>query len=121
MFGDLSIRYAALLRKRSGKQPLTVRAGPSKTKCRTWWARNLEYTVIPGLTIHPKKQDTLREVLQSLSSQLNVPPQKMRIWPMNHRTNQTLRPSLIDTEGDLDKAIIEGMEIILIEDQRRNL
>ena len=60
--------------------------------------------------VRVKKQDTLREVLQSLSSQLNVPPQKMRIWPMNHRTNQTLRPSLIDTEGDLDKAIIEGMQ-----------
>ena len=58
--------------------------------------------------VRVKKQDTLREVLQSLSSQLNVPPQKMRIWPMNHRTNQTLRPSLIDTEGDLDKAMIEG-------------
>ena len=58
--------------------------------------------------VRVKKQDTLKEVLQSLSSQLNVPPQKMRIWPMNHRTNQTLRPSLIDTEGDLDKAIIEG-------------
>ena len=28
---------------------------------------------------------------------------------MNHRTNQTLRPSLIDTEGDLDKAMIEGI------------
>ena len=61
--------------------------------------------------VRVKKQDTLREVLQSLSSQLNVPPQKMRIWPMNHRTNQTLRPSLIDTEGDLDKAMIEGNRI----------
>ena len=64
--------------------------------------------------VRVKKQDTLREVLQSLSSQLNVPPQKMRIWPMNHRTNQTLRPSLIDTEGDLDKAMIEGTKNILI-------
>ena len=63
--------------------------------------------------VRVKKRDTLREVLQSLSSQLNVPPQKMRIWPMNHRTNQTLRPSLIDTEGDLDKAMIEGTKIYL--------
>ena len=38
----------------------------------------------------------------------------MRIWPMNHRTNQTLRPSLIDTEGDLDKAMIEGTKNIRI-------
>ena len=37
----------------------------------------------------------------------------MRIWPMNHRTNQTLRPSLIDTEGDLDKAMIEGTKIYI--------
>jgi len=63
--------------------------------------------------VRVKKQDTLREVLQSLSSQLNVPPQKMRIWPMNHRTNQTLRPSLIDTEGDLDKAMIEVADNIM--------
>ena len=33
---------------------------------------------------------------------------------MNHRTNQTLRPSLIDTEGDLDKAMIEGTKNIRI-------
>ena len=29
---------------------------------------------------------------------------------MVHRTNQTLRPSLIDMEGDIDKAIIELTE-----------
>ena len=34
----------------------------------------------------------------------------MRLWPMVHRTNQTLRPSLIDMEGDIDKAIIELTE-----------
>merc|ERR1711881_498266 len=32
---------------------------------------------------------------------------------MNHRTNQTLRPSLIDTEGDLDKAMIEVADNIM--------
>ena len=38
---------------------------------------------------------------------------------MNHRTNQTLRPSLIDTEGDLDKAMIEGTKNILINKVRK--
>lgn len=60
--------------------------------------------------VRVKKQDSLREVLGTLSSQLGYPVEKMRLWPLNHRTNQTLRPTLIDVEGDIDKPLIEVSE-----------
>ena len=57
-----------------------------------------------------KKLDTLREVMATLSTQLKYPTERMRLWPMSHRTNQTLRPSLIDMEGDIDKPIFDVAE-----------
>ena len=54
-----------------------------------------------------RKADTLRDVIGSLSGQLKFPPEQIRLWPMNHRTNQTLRPSLIDTDSDMDKQVVE--------------
>ena len=48
--------------------------------------------------------------MASLSAQLKYPQDRMRMWPMTHRTNQTLRPSLIDMEGDIDKAIFDLTE-----------
>ncbi len=32
---------------------------------------------------------------------------RLRVWPMNHRTNQTLRPSLVDIDTDMEKPILE--------------
>ena len=43
----------------------------------------------------------------SLSAQIKYPVGQLRIWPMNHRTNHTLRPSLVDMEADQDKTIQE--------------
>lgn len=54
-----------------------------------------------------KKTDTLQEVLVQLSTQMKIPAEQVRMWPMNHRTNQTLRPALIDVESDLDKAFFD--------------
>ncbi len=78
-----------------------------------------------------RKQDTLREVMEVLARQSNQPVDQLRIWPITHRTNQTLRlvvialkqcipgnsirslslffyrPSCIDLDTDLDKQIIE--------------
>ena len=48
--------------------------------------------------------------MRKLSELLKYPRDQMRLWPMVHRTNQTLRPSLIDMEGDIDRAIIELTE-----------
>ncbi len=38
-----------------------------------------------------KKSDSLREVMECLAAQAKYPVDQMRIWPMTHRTNQTLR------------------------------
>ena len=36
----------------------------------------------------------------------------MRMWPLNHRTNQTLRPTLVDMEADMTKPIFEVAESV---------
>ena len=54
-----------------------------------------------------RKADTLKEVMMSRSAQIKYPVGQLRIWPMNHRTNHTLRPSLVDMEADQDKTIQE--------------
>ncbi len=60
-----------------------------------------------------RKADTLREMIGQLSEQMKHPPNQMRVWPMNHRTNQTLRPTLVDMEQDLDKSVIEVADNIV--------
>jgi len=60
--------------------------------------------------VRVRKQDSLREVMGQLSTQLKCPPEMMRMWPMTHRTNQTLRPSLIDMDGEMDKPFVELVE-----------
>ena len=37
---------------------------------------------------------------------------RMRMWPLNHRTNQTLRPTLVDMEADINKPIFEVAESV---------
>ncbi len=54
-----------------------------------------------------KKQDSLKDVISQLGAHTGHSPDRMRLWPLNHRTNQTLRPTLVDVENDLDKPIIE--------------
>ena len=44
-------------------------------------------------------------MMTQLSGQLKYPQEAIRLWPMTHRTNQTLRPSLIDLEGDYNNNI----------------
>eukprot|EP00095_Tigriopus_kingsejongensis_P009858 maker-scaffold853_size88743-snap-gene-0.13 protein:Tk09858 transcript:maker-scaffold853_size88743-snap-gene-0.13-mRNA-1 annotation:"ubiquitin carboxyl-terminal hydrolase 7" len=62
---------------------------------------------ITPLEIRAKKLDTLETVIQQVSTQMKIPKEQLRMWPMNHRTNQTLRPALIDLEADSDKAIFD--------------
>lgn len=57
--------------------------------------------------VRVRKQEPLREVMQLLSAQMRVPVEKLRLWPMNRRTNQTFRPSLADVENCSDRSIIE--------------
>ena len=34
------------------------------------------------------------------------------MWPLNHRTNQTLRPTLVDMEADINKPVFEVAESV---------
>ena len=45
-----------------------------------------------------KKQSTLKEFMTMLSEEMKVPLDRIRPWPLNHRTNQTLRPTLVEIE-----------------------
>ena len=57
-----------------------------------------------------KKQDTLGDFLELLAVQTGFGTEKLRIWPLYHRTNQTLRPTLLDMEADLNKPMFEVAE-----------
>ena len=48
-----------------------------------------------------------RDVINLLSEQSGQSPDRMRLWPMNHRTNQTLRPTLVDHDTDITKPVFE--------------
>lgn len=60
--------------------------------------------------VRVKKQDSLKDVIKLLSKQIGQPEKRMRMWPLNHRTNQTLRPTLIDVNNDINKPIFEVSE-----------
>ena len=40
----------------------------------------------------------LREWMGGVSEDMNVPVERLRPWPMTYRTNQTMRPSLVELE-----------------------
>lgn len=52
-----------------------------------------------------KKEATLKEVMDQLAEITKYPTDHMRLWPMSPRSNQTMRPSLMDYENDLYKSI----------------
>ena len=54
-----------------------------------------------------KKQATLMEFVEILSESLKYTTDQIRIWPFGLRSNQTLRPTLIESEVDLQKTIAE--------------
>lgn len=62
--------------------------------------------------VRVKKQDTLRDVLKLFAVQTGHATERMRMWPLNHRTNQTLRPTLVDMEADINKPIFEVAESV---------
>ena len=50
-------------------------------------------------------QDTLKDVINLLSEQSGQSSDRMRLWPLNHRTNQTMRPTLVDHDADSTKPV----------------
>ena len=56
-----------------------------------------------------KKSATLKEFLNTVADNLKWPADRLRPWPLSHRTNQTLRPSLVELE-DSERTMIEVAE-----------
>jgi len=52
------------------------------------------------LEFRVKKASTLKELMVMLSEEMKIPVARMRPWPLNYRTNQTLRPTLVEIEDN---------------------
>lgn len=57
-----------------------------------------------------KKSTTLQELMEHLSEALKYPVEQIRPWPFGYRTNQTYRPTLLDLEADMHKAVLDISE-----------
>ncbi|XP_058793308.1 ubiquitin carboxyl-terminal hydrolase 7 [Phymastichus coffea] len=57
-----------------------------------------------------RKQATLLEFLEILSESLKYSIEQIRVWPFSLRSNQTCRPTLIESETDLQKPITDCAE-----------
>lgn len=56
-----------------------------------------------------KKSATLKEFLSTVAEDMRWPVERLRPWPLTHRTNQTLRPSLVEME-DGDRNMVDVAE-----------
>ena len=52
---------------------------------------------------------TLREFLASLAEDMRTPVERLRPWPLTYRTNQTLRPAMVELE-DGERSMTEVLE-----------
>lgn len=52
-----------------------------------------------------KKQLNLQDFMEQLSDTLKYPVEQMRPWPLGTRTNMTYRPTMLDIEGELHRAM----------------
>jgi len=59
-----------------------------------------------NLELRVKKSASLKEFMQLLSHEMKVPVDRMRPWPLSYRTNQTMRPTLVEIE-DGDRTMTE--------------
>ncbi|CAH1982094.1 unnamed protein product [Acanthoscelides obtectus] len=57
-----------------------------------------------------KKMATVAELMEMLADAFKFPPEQIRPWPFSQRSNQTIRPSVLDLEADLHKAVIDVAE-----------
>lgn len=57
-----------------------------------------------------KKMATVAEMMEMLADAFKYPPEQIRPWPFSQRSNQTIRPSVLDLETDLHKAVTDAAE-----------
>jgi len=63
----------------------------------------------PSFEFKIKKAATLREFLNTVAEDMRWPVERLRPWPLTHRSNQTLRPSVVELE-DGDRCMTEVAE-----------
>merc|ERR1712241_723112 len=63
----------------------------------------------PSFEFKIKKTATLGEFLNTVAEDMRFPAEKLRPWPLSHRTNQTLRPSLVELE-EQERSMMEVAE-----------
>lgn len=57
-----------------------------------------------------KKMATIGEMMETFVEAFKYTMDQMRPWPLSQRSNQTMRPSLLDLENESNKAVIEAAE-----------
>ncbi|KAJ8938767.1 hypothetical protein NQ318_009122 [Aromia moschata] len=57
-----------------------------------------------------KKMASIAEMMEMLADAFKYPPEQIRPWPFSQRSNQTVRPSVLDLEADLHKTVIDAAE-----------
>lgn len=57
-----------------------------------------------------KKTSTVGDMMEMLADAFKYPPEQIRPWPFNNRSNGTFRPSVLEVEQDLHKTVNEAAE-----------
>ncbi|CAG0888119.1 unnamed protein product [Darwinula stevensoni] len=63
-----------------------------------------------ALRFRIRKSATVRELVETLAESMKYPLEQVRIWPINQRSNETYRPSLLDPEADFGKAVMDAAD-----------
>ncbi|XP_060521700.1 ubiquitin carboxyl-terminal hydrolase 7 isoform X3 [Cylas formicarius] len=58
-----------------------------------------------------RKMAAVSDMMEMLADAFKYPPEQIRPWPFSQRlSNQTIRPGVLDLEGDLHKSVIDAAE-----------
>ncbi|KAK9885250.1 hypothetical protein WA026_010749 [Henosepilachna vigintioctopunctata] len=57
-----------------------------------------------------RKNATVAEMVEMMADAFKYPPEQIRPWPFCLRSNQTLRPSILDLDAVLHKHVVEAAE-----------
>lgn len=57
-----------------------------------------------------KKTATIAEMMEMLADSFKYPPEQIRPWPFNHRSNSTFRPGVLEFETDMHKTVMDASD-----------
>ncbi|KAG9509762.1 Ubiquitin carboxyl-terminal hydrolase 7, partial [Fragariocoptes setiger] len=58
-----------------------------------------------------RKNANLKEAVEMIAAHMNYPPDGIRLWPIQHRANETLRPTGLDFANDWQKSVNDMSEM----------